>query len=365
MAQVMTRRKRRSAHIEAERARRSAYAGLGRPRNARPPGERWRRRVTWACVLGLTAVLAGAAAAPVLFKSKASTGTTTGTPSVGAPVLTSRTLLRLPAASAVAMSGNTAWATDDRRNLLVRFDPARGRVEGSAHLSGPPTAMVIDGSGLWVTDSVDNEVLEFDAQSLHVVRTVPVPNGPSSLVVLGDTVWVGSYDANNLTPVDARTGVVGTPITVLAGVVRVAAGFGALWVTGAVDGLTRIVPPTDSASAPVQRALTVGQGPIGVATGAGSVWVADSRGADVSRVDPVTLRVEHLRGMGPDPISVAVAGGRVYVGSGTARTVRLVSPAPGSGVLRIGTTPRALLPVGRSVWVAGANRGLVLRVSPG
>lgn len=363
MAQVMTRRKRRSAHIEAERARRSAYAGLGRPRNARPPGERWRRRVTWACVLGLTAVLAGAAAAPVLFKSKASIGTST--PSVGAPVLTSRTLLRLPAASAVAVSGNTAWVTDDRRNLLVRFDPSRGRVEGSAHLSGPPTAMVIDGSGLWVTDSVDNEVLEFDARSLHVVRTVTVPNGPSTLVVLGDTVWVGSYDGSNLTPVDARTGVVGTPISVLAGVVRVAAGFGALWVTGAVDVLTRIVPPRDSASAPVQRAVTVGPGPIGVATGAGSVWVADSRGAEVSRVDPVTLRVEYLRGMGPDPISVAVAGGRVYVGSGTARTVRLVSPAPRSGVLRIGTTPRALVPVGRSVWVAGANRGLVLWVSLG
>jgi len=114
-------------------------------------------------------VLAGAAAAPLLFS------TSNGTSQGNAPVLVARTLLRLSAASAVAEGGGVAYVTDDRRDLLLRFDPATGRVEGSVHLAGRPTAMVLHAGDLWVADMVDNEVVEVDAHSLHVVRSVRVP----------------------------------------------------------------------------------------------------------------------------------------------------------------------------------------------
>jgi len=42
-----------------------------------------------------------------------------------------------------------------------------------------------------------------------------------------------------------------------------------------------------------------------------------------------------------------------------------VYPSPSSKVLGIGTTPRSLLAVGGSVWVAGANPGRVLSVTAG
>ena len=59
------------------------------------------------------------------------------------PTLSSHTLLRLPAASAVAEQGASAWVTDDLRDLLVAFDPATGKAEHSMHLAGRPVAMVL------------------------------------------------------------------------------------------------------------------------------------------------------------------------------------------------------------------------------
>ena len=93
--------------------------------------------------------------------------------------------------------------------------------------------------------------------------------------------------------------------------------------------------------------------------------MADAQGGTVSQVDPSSLKVVHTDPTGGDPLSVGVAGGRVYVGDGTAQTLRTVYPSPSSKVLAIGTTPRSLLAVGGSVWVAGANPGRVLSVSTG
>ena len=88
--------------------------------------------------IGLTVVLAGAAAVPLLLS------TSSGSSKASAPGLAARTLLRLPAASAVARGGGTAYVTDDRRDVLVRFDPATGQMEGSLHLAGPSDG---DGAG--------------------------------------------------------------------------------------------------------------------------------------------------------------------------------------------------------------------------
>jgi hypothetical protein len=207
-------------------------------------------------------------------------------------------------------------------------------------------------------------VVEVDPGSMRVLRSVAVPVGPSSLAVLGSAVWVSSLVAGRVTPIDLVTGTAGTPIAVAAGAVRVAAGFGALWVTGAGDRLTRVTPPSGGGT-PAQRAVAVGQGPVGVATGDGSVWVANTQGGSLSQVDPATLAVSSLDGVGDDPLSVAVAGGRVYVGFGAPQTVRVVSPAPASKALGADTEPRALLAVGSGVWIAGANPGRVLAVSAG
>jgi streptogramin lyase len=193
---------------------------------------------------------------------------------------------------------------------------------------------------------------------------VTVPTGPSSLAVLGAHVWVTSVVATEITSIDTRSGAVGIPVDVPSGAVRVAAGFGALWISGTADMMTYFVPASAHVRVPRLEAITVGNGPIGVATGAGSVWVANAQGGTLSQVDPGSLRVVQTLHVGGDPLSVAVAGGHVYVGDGQAQTLRSPYPAPASKVLDLGTEPRTLLPVGGGVWVAGANPGRVLSVGP-
>ena len=75
---------------------------------------------------------------------------------------------------------------------------------------------------------------------------------------------------------------------------RVAAGFGSLWVTGTTDLLTRCHAGCrrvrSAGAATQQKTVTVGQDPIGVATGAGAVWVANSADGTVSKVSPASVR---------------------------------------------------------------------------
>jgi YVTN family beta-propeller protein len=275
-----------------------------------------------------------------------------------------QTLLHLQAASSVVTGAtpSVGYATDDRRDLVVRFDPRTGRVSATAAVLDRPAAMVRLGGDLWVAEAVRNTLIEVDARSLRAVRSVPVPAGPASLAVFRGDIWVTSVMAGEVTSVDPRTGTAGTPVDVPGGAVRVAAGFGALWVTDAQDRVHRYVPATARTPEPVLEGITVGTGPIGVATGVGSVWVANARAGTVSQVDPSTLRVVHTYRVGGEPSSVAVAGGRVYVGDGAARTVRTVYPAPASTAYAVGTTPRQLVPAGAEVWVAGADPGRVLAV---
>jgi hypothetical protein len=84
--------------------------------------------------------------------------------------LSSRTLLRLPAASAVASGDGAGFVTDDQRDVVERFDPATRSVEAATHLSGRPVAMVLHGADLFIAEMVTNTVLEVTASSLKVVR---------------------------------------------------------------------------------------------------------------------------------------------------------------------------------------------------
>ena len=97
--------------------------------------------------------------------------------------------------------------------------------------------------------------------------------------MLGPDVWVTSLSANEVTPINLQTGVVETPIQLLGGAVRVASGFGALWVTGRTTSSPGSFRRPVSGP-PAQMTVTVGRGPIGVTTGIGFVWVANAQRRD-------------------------------------------------------------------------------------
>ncbi len=295
--------------------------------------------------------------------SQVTGGTVTSSATTTGSALREQTLLRIPAASALAQADGSSFVTDDQRDVLVRFDPSTAKVQGTVRLAGRPDAMVLAGNDLWIAEMVNNVVVEVDPRTMDVVQSLTVPAAPSGLAVLGADVWVTSLSANEVTPINLQTGVVGTPIQVLGGAVRVASGFGALWVTGTDDLLTRIIPAAAGSGPPAQRTVTVGRGPIGVVTGIGFVWVANAEDGTVSQVNPSTMQVAATLTAGDDPIAIAITSdNRVFVGFGTAQTVRVVSPPPESRAIPLAGAPRALLSVGNGVWVATSNPGRVVSV---
>ena len=261
--------------------------------------------MTWVAAIGLTVVLAGAAAAPLLFTS--STPHSAGR----VPVLTPRTLLRLPAASALAQGAGAAYVTDDRRDLLLRFDPGSGRVEGSVHLAGRP-----DGDGARRARPLGGRHGRQPggrgggAVTAHRAQRRcpggPVGSGGARSPRLGhvgggqrdhvhrhadrgrrDPRWTWSAGRCGSPPASVRSGSRGT-----------------------ADMLTYFVPPSAGTGTPKLEGITVGNGPIGVAAGAGSVWVADAKGGTVSQVDPSSLQSRAHDEVGGDPSQRRRGGGQ-------------------------------------------------------
>ena len=271
--------------------------------------------------------------------------------------LRARTLMNPGTAASVAQGSGVAFASDDRNKRVVSFDPTTGRVVRAVPLAGPPDSMLLAAGDLWVAEPTVNELVELNPSSLFVVRIVVLPVAPDHLAVLGATMWVTSTDYREVTPVALATGAVGKPVGVFAGAIDVESGFGALWVTGLTDLVTRIVP---TFVGDLQRVVAVGQGAISLGIGPQSVWAANARTGTVSQIDPVSLQVTATFPAGFDPSYVAVAGdGRVFVASGSGQDVEVVSPAPGSNVLHIAAQPRQMVPVANGVWVAGTGPAVV------
>jgi streptogramin lyase len=179
----------------------------------------------WLIVIG-AAVVIGAVVGILL--ATRSSSPPTGVPDAGSGSLSLQTVVKIPAASAVVRGDGGAWVTDDLRNLLIRFDPATGKTRSTRHLAGRPVALVLAHGDLWVASMITNTVDEISPASLKVLASVSVPTGPSGLAVLNGRIWVTSVIGNTLTSIDPVTAKAGPPITLSAGAVRVAAGFGAL-----------------------------------------------------------------------------------------------------------------------------------------
>ena len=119
------RRQRRLEQSKRTRAQRTQDAQRGRSGTA-PRLERRRRRAAWGGVAVLVVVVAAVTLPLVLSSSSAPTPPSSAPGTTSGPSLSSHTLLKLPAASAVARRGGVGWVTDDLRDVLLRFDAATG-----------------------------------------------------------------------------------------------------------------------------------------------------------------------------------------------------------------------------------------------
>jgi YVTN family beta-propeller protein len=161
---------------------------------------------------------------------------------VGTPVTISPKLV-----GELEYGNGEVWATAFEEGMLIRFDPASGRIDKVRVGDFPAGIAIVDGS-VWVANRESGTVSRVDAETMRVLGTVGVGKHPAFLSAAGGSIWVSNQADGTVTRIDQRTGkVVGAPI--------------------------KIARPADDPAAHVQ---TVERG---------SLWVASSSEDTVSRID--------------------------------------------------------------------------------
>jgi streptogramin lyase len=263
----------------------------------------------------------------------------------------------------VTTAAGSVWAGDFRDGSLWRLDPSSGIVDRLTS-TGEPRDLTSLGGSVYVaadgTTAYDGSVTRYDAATGGREASVSVlacsvaagdgvlwaagcpfvdriSTGPDSMKIIHVTripyAQPRSAETNRLALRDMAVGygavwVLGDPVdrrvfrldlrsgrilgaTVLPSAPRsIAAGAGAIWVTGPIDDTLTRLDPTNGR---VDGTVRVPAGAGGVAAAGGSVWVASGLDRSVSRVDPRSLRIEATIKVPGAPREVAVGAGGVWV----------------------------------------------------
>src|SRR4029453_11143168 len=114
----------------------------------------------------------------------------------------------------------------------------------------------------------------------------------------------------------------------------------------------------------VSQTLPAGSVPTGIAVGDGALWVADSIGAALLRIDPVSERVEAVPLAGL-PSGVAYTPEAVWVSVAPNAVVRVDPDGPNVVLTQpVGHGHRSVVAAFGSVWVANHLDGTVTRIEP-
>jgi YVTN family beta-propeller protein len=221
----------------------------------------------------------------------------------------------------------SVWQTDYENNVLVRVDPATGKVIKRIPVASAPEGVAVTEGSVWVANEHNGSVQRVDPATNRVVATIPVgpiaPNGPQIMTAGPGGVWVGIQHTGEVVRVDAATNRVGLVVP-LDG--PVASDGKEVWigVDAGPNGFSQVVR-IDPVSGKVITTVDLDtQGICGLAVGLGSVWVADG---GLTRIDAATGRIVGHLDTGGDCGNVVVAGGAVWVApNGQSHVLRVSVP---------------------------------------
>ena len=76
----------------------------------------------------------------------------------------------------------SVWQTDNENDVLVRIDPATGKVVTRLPVAAAPAGVVVTEGSVWVANEHNGSVQRIDPKTNKVVATITVgpvaPNGP-------------------------------------------------------------------------------------------------------------------------------------------------------------------------------------------
>ena len=193
-----------------------------------------------------------------------------------------------PQPAGVAVSPGAVWVADAGGPSVSRIDPATNQVVATIRV-GPKRAccsqhmMLIAAPGaLWVAVPNANRIVRVDPATNAVTATIKLPYSPCAFLAVGETgVWSAGGCADVVARIDPGTRRL-TAKLAEPHPVGLALAFGSAWVALVESGnVDRIDPRTGHLVA----RLHVGGTPVRVAVGFGSVWVNDDNGR-VLRIQP-------------------------------------------------------------------------------
>jgi DNA-binding beta-propeller fold protein YncE len=89
--------------------------------------------------------------------------------------------------------GDTVWASDTGRNVVVRIDGNAGHIVHRISVPGAPTRIAADAGAVWVVTSGKHGLVRIDPRSNRVVARIPLPITPKRVALGAGSVWVTGY----------------------------------------------------------------------------------------------------------------------------------------------------------------------------
>jgi hypothetical protein len=295
------------------------------------------------------------------------TGTTTGSYRASPGTATDPVVER---PTALAVAGDSVWATSYRSRRAVRIDASTLRREpASDRIPAGTTDMTADGDTLWLVSEQSNTLTHVDATSGRLLgepQELP-PGNPFAVAADGDAIWVGSRGSRNRNPIqqvlriDKGTRQVKS-FPVSRGVIDLAVSRTAVWITNTRgSSVTRLAKGDGT-----QRTIGVGDAPKGIAVGAGLVWVANSGDGTVSviRSEGSSDRVGQVS-VGAAPQLITYGAGAAWVSLRDASEVVRVDRSPAATArVKTAANPFALAFAGNRLFVASLFDDVVQAVTP-
>jgi len=188
-----------------------------------------------------------------------------------------------------------------------------------------------------------------------------IPAGGDYIAFGEGAIWVLSGN-NTVTRIDMDTNEVVATMTVGEFPRGVAAGYGAVWVTGL--GLTRIDPLTNRVSAIIPVGSSAGLN--GIAAGAGSVWVSSPTEGTVFRIDPDTNQVIATIHAGGSPLQLAITQDAVWVSDPNNPVLKRIDPASNeiSAEINLDCATRGIAADAQAIWVACDSAPTLYLIDP-
>lgn len=146
--------------------------------------------------------------------------------------------------SLIAVPG-ALWVAVPNENEIVRVDPATNRIVESIDLPYSPCAfLAADASALWSAGGGCADVVaRIDPASKKLTATVFEPH-PVGLALASGSVWAAVIDSADVDQIDPHTGRLRARLHVGGTPVRLAVGFGSIWVDDDNGRVLRIQPST-------------------------------------------------------------------------------------------------------------------------